>query len=62
MTMAKHHKGFSLIEMLAVVFVVVLLTSLVSLNVGSGSADISRDNEVREVAALIGYAITEAEL
>ena len=62
MTKAKHHKGFSLIEMLAVVFVVVLLTSLVSLNVGSGSADISRDNEVREIAALLGYAMTEAEL
>ncbi|MCH1459423.1 MAG: hypothetical protein L7U64_04430, partial [Luminiphilus sp.] len=29
--------------MLAVVFVVVLLTSLVSLNVGSGGADISRE-------------------
>ena len=54
--------GFSLIEMLAVVFVVVLLTSLVSLNVGSGSADIDRDSEVRHVSSLLSYALTEAEM
>ena len=60
--MRRHQKGFSLIEMLAVVFVVVLLTSLVSLNVGSGSADINRENQVRDVAAMLGYALTEAEL
>ena len=60
--MRQHHTGFSLIEMLAVVFVVVLLTSLVSLNVGSGSSEINRENKVREVAALLGYALTEAEL
>ena len=60
--MSQRQPGFSLIEMLAVVFVVVLLTSLVSLNVGSGSSDISRENKVREVAALLGYALTEAEL
>ena len=60
--MRRIQKGFSLIEMLAVVFVVVLLTSLVSLNVGSGSADINRENQVRDVAALLGYTLTEAEL
>jgi general secretion pathway protein H len=60
--MRRHQKGFSLIEMLAVVFVVVLLTSLVSLNVGSGSSEINRENQVRDVAALLGYALTEAEL
>ena len=60
--MRLYQKGFSLIEMLAVVFVVVLLTSLVSLNVGSGSSDINRENQVRNVAALLGYALTEAEL
>jgi prepilin-type N-terminal cleavage/methylation domain-containing protein len=48
--MRQHQTGFSLIEMLAVVFVVVLLTSLVSLNVGSGSSEINRENKVREVA------------
>ena len=60
--MRRYQKGFSLIEMLAVVFVVVLLTSLVSLNVGSGSADINRENQVRDVAAMLGYYLTEAEL
>ena len=61
-SMRRYQKGFSLIEMLAVVFVVVLLTSLVSLNVGSGSADINRENQVRDVAAMLGYTLTEAEL
>lgn len=60
--MARVQRGFSLIEMLAVVFVVVLLTSLVSLNVGTGGADINRENKVREVAAMLSYALTEAEL
>ena len=60
--MVRVQRGFSLIEMLAVVFVVVLLTSLVSLNVGSGGADINRENKVREVAAMLSYALTEAEL
>ena len=60
--MAWVQRGFSLIEMLAVVFVVVLLTSLVSLNVGTGGADINRENKVREVAAMLSYALTEAEL
>lgn len=60
--MVRFQRGFSLIEMLAVVFVVVLLTSLVSLNVGSGGADINRENKVREVAAMLSYALTEAEL
>lgn len=56
--MVRVQRGFSLIEMLAVVFVVVLLTSLVSLNVGSGGADINRENKVREVAAMLSYALT----
>ena len=60
--MVRIQRGFSLIEMLAVVFVVVLLTSLVSLNVGTGGADINRENKVREVAAMLSYALTEAEL
>lgn len=60
--MVRFQRGFSLIEMLAVVFLVVLLTSLVSLNVGSGGADINRENKVREVAAMLSYALTEAEL
>ena len=45
--MGQRQRGFSLIEMLAVVFVVVLLTSHVILNVGSGSSDLSRENPVR---------------
>lgn len=54
-------RGFSLLELLVVVLVIVLLTSVVNLNVGSGGADIARGDEVRQLAALLGYAQTEAE-
>ncbi len=39
-----------------------MLTTVVSLNVGSGGADIERAEEVRQFAALMGYAQSEAEL
>ncbi len=55
-------RGFSLIELLVAVLVIVMLTTVVSLNVGSGGRDIERADEVRQFAALLGYAQTEAEL
>lgn len=54
--------GFSLIELLVVLLVIVLLTSVVSLNVGRGGADLSREDEVRQFAARMIYALSEAEL
>lgn len=54
--------GFSLIELLVAVLVIVLLTTVVSLNVGSGGGDISRASEVSHLAALLGYVQGEAEL
>lgn len=53
--------GFSLIEMLAVVLVIVLLTSVVSLNVGSGGEDLKREQIARRLAAMMGEAQVEAE-
>ena len=58
-----HHQqsGFSLVELLVAVMVIVLLTSVVSLNVGTGGADLAREQEVRQLAATFGYAQSEAE-
>ncbi len=55
-------RGFSLIELLVAVLVIVILTSVVSLNVGTGGQDIERSDEVRQLAATMGYAQSEAEL
>ena len=59
--MPRSVSGFSLLEMLLVLFVVVVLTSLVSLNVGSGA-----DTRLREQAALsirdgVVFALDEAQ-
>jgi len=55
-------RAFSLIELLVVVLVIVMLTTVVSLNVGTGGRGIKRANEVRQLAATMGYAQSEAEL
>lgn len=54
--------GFSLIELLVAVLVIVLLTSVVSLNVGTGGQAIKRETEIRHFMAVMGYAQTQAEL
>ena len=54
--------GFSLIELLVAVLVIVLLTSVVSLNVGTGGQSLKRDAEVRHLTAVMGYAQSEAAL
>ena len=53
-------RGFSLIELLVAVFVIVLLTGVVSLNVGRGGADVSLEGEVRHLADLLSYTRMEA--
>ena len=55
-------RGFSLLELLVTLFVVVLITSLVTLNVGSGSADIRLDAKVRNLADVASYALDEAQM
>lgn len=54
-------RGFSLIELLVAVFVIVLLTGVISLSVGRGGYDLRLEDEVRHLSALISQAVTEAE-
>lgn len=55
-------RGFSLIELLVAVFIIVLLTGVVSLNVGTGGAGLRLEDEVRHIASLLSYASVESEL
>lgn len=55
-------RGFSFIELLVAVFVIVLLTGIVTLNVGRGGAGLRLADEVRYVANLLTMASTEAGL
>ena len=54
--------GFSLLEILVVLFVIVIITSLVSLAVSSGGRDITLESDVRNLADVARYAMDEAEL
>ncbi|MDZ7784492.1 MAG: GspH/FimT family pseudopilin [Halioglobus sp.] len=53
--------GFSLLEMLVTLMVIVIFTSLVSLNVGSGDAEIRLESQVRQLADTAEYALDEAQ-
>ena len=53
--------GFSLVEVLIVIFVIVLLTSMVALNVGSGSQDIKIESQLRGLIDTAEYALDEAQ-
>ena len=54
-------RGFSLVEMLVVLFVVVLLTGVVSLSVDSGARDRIVRERVEALAAVATYALDEAQ-
>ncbi|MEH6590132.1 MAG: GspH/FimT family pseudopilin [Halioglobus sp.] len=54
--------GFSLIELLVALFVVMLIASLVTLNVNSGGQDIELESRVRGLADISSYAMDEAQL
>ena len=54
--------GFSLIELLVTLFVIVLLTSLVSLNVGDGGQRAEREDLARHLVNLMAYVQSEAEM
>ena len=54
--------GFSLIELLVALLVIVMLTSLVSLNVGTGGRDIELADSVRSLADTMSYMQIEAEM
>jgi len=54
--------GFSLLELLVALLVVVIITSMVSLNIGSGNRDQLIENQVRNIASISEYALDEAQL
>ena len=54
--------GFSLLELLVTLFVVVLVTSLVSLSVTSGGQDIRLQSKVHNLADVASYALDEAQV
>lgn len=55
-------RGFSLLELLVTLFVIVLVTSLVSITVSSGGQDIQLEAKVRNLSDVAAYAVDEAQL
>ena len=55
-------RGFSLLELLVALFVVMVITSLVTLNVNSGRQDIELEARVRSLADISAYALDEAQM
>ena len=54
--------GFSLLELLVTLIVVVLVTSLVSLTLSSGGRDIELEAQAHNIAEVAAYALDEAQL
>lgn len=57
----ERERGFSLLELLVALFVVVLVTSLITLNIGSGDRDILLRAAVEGLADSANYALDEAQ-
>ena len=62
MRLTGEQPGFSLIELLVAVFVIVLLIGVVSLNVGRGGAEPELESEVRHLSGLLAFSSAEAGL
>lgn len=56
------HAGFSLLELLVTLIVIVLVSSLVSLSVSSGGQDIQLQATVRNLGEVAQYALDEAQM
>lgn len=54
--------GFSLLEMLVVLFVIVMITATVNLTVSSGGQDLYVETEIRNLANVAAFSMDEAEL
>lgn len=54
-------QGFSLVELLVVLFVIVLMTSLATLGLSSGSRDRDVEGAVRSLMGVGAYALDEAQ-
>ena len=59
---ATRQTGFSLLELLVTLIVVVLITSLVTLNIGSGGRGIQLEGQLRDLAGVAAYALDEAQM
>lgn len=57
----RRQRGFSLLELLVTLFVIVLVTSLVTLNVGTGGADLELQSTMEDLANVGNYALDEAQ-
>lgn len=55
-------RGFSLLELLVALMVVVLVTTLVNLSVSSGGQDIALQSQVLNLADVATYALDEAQM
>ncbi len=56
------HDGFSLLELLVALFVIVLITSMVSFNFTSGGQEVELESKVRNLASVAAYALDEAQM
>jgi general secretion pathway protein H len=54
--------GFSLLELLVTLMVVVLITALVTLNIGTGGQDIRLEGQLRDLAGVAAFALDEAQM
>ncbi len=54
-------RGFSLLEMLVALLIIVLATSLVTLNINTGNEDKRLDSAVRQLTETANYALDEAQ-
>ena len=57
----ERHRGFSLIEILVAVFVIVMVASVVVLNVSSPTRDRLAQDAAQQFARTLNYALEEAE-
>lgn len=55
-------RGFSLLELLVALFVIVLVTSLATLNVGSGGQDLQLESQLKAMADINSFAADEAQM
>ena len=61
-TVPPRQRGFSLLELLVALIVVVLVTTLVNFTVSSGGQDVRLESQVRGLADVASYALDEAAM
>jgi general secretion pathway protein H len=61
-TACSRERGFSLLELLVALMVIVLVTTMANLSVNSGGQDIQLESMVRNLADVGSYALDEAQM